>query len=149
MKLINNHNMWFLFSLLSLVLIAPFGAINSWIAVLAIIISGVFFTVWYIKEKEGEGKVKISNVIHPGHYNIPGRKECIEEMVDKFGKDNVAMYCDITAYKYQYRQGKKPNTPAEQDKQKAKWYLKKAKELRGYDEGRNEEHNTSSNGSIS
>lgn len=103
MKLINNHNMWFLFSLLSLVLIAPFGAINSWIAVLAIIISGVFFTVWYIKEKEGEGKVKISNVIHPGHYNIPGRKECIEEMVDKFGMEAVETFCALNAYKYTYR----------------------------------------------
>lgn len=77
------------------------------------------------------------------------KKECIDEMIELFGKDNVAMYCDITAYKYQYRQGKKPNTPAEQDKQKAEWYLKKAKELRGYDERGNEEHNTSSYGGVS
>ena len=49
-----NHNMWFVFSLLSLVLIAPFGAINSWIAVLTIVISGAFFAVWYIKEMENK-----------------------------------------------------------------------------------------------
>lgn len=24
-------------------------------------------------------------VNHPTHYNIPGRKECIEEMIDRFG----------------------------------------------------------------
>lgn len=77
-----NHNIWFVFSLLSLVLIAPFGAINSWIAVLTIIISGAFFAVWYIKEmekQEKEGERKMSNVIHPGHYNIPGRKNALKK----------------------------------------------------------------------
>lgn len=93
-----NHNMWFVFSLLSLVLIAPFGAINSLIAVLAIIISGAFFIVWYIKEmkkQEKEGEMKMSNVIHPGHYNIPGRKECIEEMLDKFGYGKTEAFCEL------------------------------------------------------
>ena len=30
-----------------------------------------------------------NNVNHPKHYNIPGRKECIEEMLDIFGIENV------------------------------------------------------------
>lgn len=119
-----NHNMWFVFSLLSLVLIAPFGAINSWIAVLAIIISGAFFAVWYIKKmkkQEKEGEVKMSNVIHPGHYNIPGRKECIEEMLDKFGYGKTEAFCELNSYKYQYRHEQKNG---QEDLDKASNYQK-------------------------
>ena len=39
-----NHNIYFLFSILSLVLIAPFGAINPLIALAAVGIAGVFFS---------------------------------------------------------------------------------------------------------
>jgi len=46
---------------------------------------------------------QLSNVIHPGHYNIPGRKECIEEMVDKFGHEKTEAFCELNSYKYQYR----------------------------------------------
>ena len=54
-----NHNISFLFSILSLVLIAPFGAINPLIALVAVGIAGVFFFVWYLKEmKEQEKKLK-------------------------------------------------------------------------------------------
>ena len=54
-----NHNIYFLFSILSLVLIAPFGAINPLIALVAVGIAGVFFFVWYSKEmKEQEKKLK-------------------------------------------------------------------------------------------
>lgn len=45
----------------------------------------------------------MSNVIHPGHYNVPGRKECIEEMLDKFGYEQVEAFCRLNSYKYQYR----------------------------------------------
>lgn len=45
-----NHNIYFLFSILSLVIIAPFGAINPIIALAAVGIAGVFFFVWYLKE---------------------------------------------------------------------------------------------------
>ena len=51
-----NHNIYFLFSILSLVLIAPFGAINPLIALVAIGIAGVFFFVWYLKEMKEEEK---------------------------------------------------------------------------------------------
>ena len=54
-----NHNIYFLFSILSLVLIAPFGAINPLIALVAVGIAGVFFFVWYLKEmKEQETELK-------------------------------------------------------------------------------------------
>ena len=51
-----NHNIYFLFSILSLVLIAPFGAINPLIALVAVGIAGVFFFIWYLKEMEEEEK---------------------------------------------------------------------------------------------
>ena len=31
-------------------------------------------------------------VNHPAHYNIPGRKECIEEMIDRFGVEAVISF---------------------------------------------------------
>lgn len=52
----NNHNVWFVFSLLSLVCIAPFGAINPWITLIAAFISGVFFAIWYLKEMDEQMK---------------------------------------------------------------------------------------------
>ena len=51
-----NHNIYFLFSILSLVLIAPFGVINPLIALAAVGIAGVFFFIWYLKEMEEQEK---------------------------------------------------------------------------------------------
>ena len=51
-----NHNIYFLFSILSLVLIAPFGAINPLIALAAVGIAGIFFLVWYLKEMAQQEK---------------------------------------------------------------------------------------------
>ena len=51
-----NHNIYFLFSILSLVLIAPFGTINPLIALAAVGIAGIFFLVWYLKEMEEQEK---------------------------------------------------------------------------------------------
>lgn len=69
-------------------------------------------------------------VNHPAHYNAPGRKECIEEMVDIWGAEQTAMWCEMTAYKYEYRAGTKDGNSKEQDLAKRQWYLDKAKELR-------------------
>ena len=66
---------------------------------------------------------------HPKHYNIEGRKECIEEMIDKWGTGFVALWCEMTAYKYEYRAGWKDNSTMEEDNKKREWYLNKAKEL--------------------
>ncbi|WP_182425740.1 DUF3310 domain-containing protein [Dielma fastidiosa] len=49
----------------------------------------------------------MSNVIHPGHYNIPERKECIEEMLEKFGYEKTEAFCELNSYKYQYRHEQK------------------------------------------
>ena len=63
----------------------------------------------------------MSNVIHPGHYNIPGRKECIEEMLDKFGYGKTEAFCELNSYKYQYRHEQKNG---QEDLDKASNYQK-------------------------
>ena len=45
-----NHNIYFLFSILSLGFIAPFGVINPLIALAAVGIAVVFFLIWFLKE---------------------------------------------------------------------------------------------------
>ena len=51
-----NHNIYFLFSILSLVLIAPFGAINPLIKIAEVGIAGIFFFIQYLKEMKEEKK---------------------------------------------------------------------------------------------
>lgn len=79
------------------------------------------------KEDEHQDNEQVN---HPAHYNIPGRKECIEEMIDKWGREFVAVWCEITAFKYEYRAGEKNGNSEEQDMSKRQWYLDKANELR-------------------
>ena len=67
-------------------------------------------------------------VNHPAHYQMPGRKECIEEMLEKFGVEAVKHFCLLNAYKYNYRHEMKNGN---EDLQKAEWYLKKYNELGG------------------
>ena len=62
------------------------------------------------------------NVNHPTHYNLPGRKECIKEMEEKYGTLITATFCLTNAYKYIYRAGNKENSSKKQDIQKAIWY---------------------------
>lgn len=66
-------------------------------------------------------------VNHPAHYNVQGRKECIEEMIEIYGPSAVYMFCTLNAYKYNYRAGHKDNK--EQDEAKAVWYINKAVEM--------------------
>jgi hypothetical protein len=66
------------------------------------------------------------NVNHPNHYNIPGRKECIVEMLEKFGKEAVITFCILNAYKYRYRHELKGG---KEDLEKAKWYDNYARKL--------------------
>jgi len=69
------------------------------------------------------------DMINPPHYKNY-TVEVIEMMVGIFGKENVANYCEITAFKYRQRMGTKPDNPVRQDLAKEKWYLDKAKQLR-------------------
>ena len=75
--------------------------------------------------------MKYDFVDHPKHYTELGfSKEVIDMMVDIWGAETVATYCEINAFKYKMRLGAKPNQPIERELEKANWYLKKAKELR-------------------
>lgn len=70
-------------------------------------------------------------VNHPAHYNAPGRKECIEEMLDIFGIEKVKAFCKLNSYKYNYRHEMKNG---EEDLAKANWYDSKYFELEEKDE---------------
>ena len=73
-------------------------------------------------------KINSEMVNHPSHYNLPERKECIDEMIDIYGLKDVAKLCEITAYKYKYRAGHKGSVV--EDMSKAAWYIIKARELK-------------------
>lgn len=73
-------------------------------------------------------KINSDMVNHPSHYNLPNRKECIDEMIDIYGLKDVAKWCEITAYKYKYRAGHKGSVT--EDMSKAAWYTVKAHELK-------------------
>ena len=65
-------------------------------------------------------------VSHPDHYK--GKKlECIDAMLDVFGKEKVSAFCELNAFKYIWRSDSKGTDV--QDKRKAIWYLDKYNEL--------------------
>lgn len=68
----------------------------------------------------------MSNINHPSHYNKEGRKECIEEMLDLFGIEEVKSFCKLNVYKYRYRHDLKNG---QEDLKKAEWYQNKHDEL--------------------
>ena len=70
-------------------------------------------------------------VNHPAHYNAPNRKECIVEMIEKYGLDAVLNFCELNAYKYEYRHSMKNG---QEDLDKASWYRKKKEELEQSDD---------------
>ena len=73
---------------------------------------------------------KKEQVNHPSHYNnYP--IEAIEMIRRIYGDENTALWCEMTALKYRLRMGTKDDNPIEQDLAKERWYLNKAKELRG------------------
>ena len=51
------HNIWFLISLMIMVFVAPFGAINPLIAFGAVVVAGIFFLIWYLREMEEEKRL--------------------------------------------------------------------------------------------
>lgn len=72
------------------------------------------------------------NVINPPHYR--GEIECIDAMLQQFGREKVMAFCELNAFKYLWRCEQKHNEPFV-DVGKAMWYLGKFKELGG-DTGR-------------
>jgi len=60
-------------------------------------------------------------VNNPSHYNAYS-VETIEMMVRVFGAEEVAIFCEINAFKYRMRMGLKDDI--NQDFKKEQWYLK-------------------------
>ena len=81
------------------------------------------------REKHKKGKDSYEHVNSPSHYNSY-QTEVIDMMVRIWGKEKVADFCEINAFKYRMRMGTKPDNSIEQDLKKEQWYLNKAKELR-------------------
>lgn len=63
----------------------------------------------------------------PPHYT-QGKVECIDAMESAFGREELATYCKIAAFKYIWREETKNGT---EDVKKAIWYLQKYLELKG------------------
>lgn len=76
--------------------------------------------------QEMEQKQDADNVNHPQHYT--GSIECIDAMLQQFGKEQVKSFCLLNAFKYLFRCNKKHDTPIE-DIKKAIWYLNKYIEI--------------------
>ena len=60
-------------------------------------------------------------VNHPDHFKS-NKYECIDVMIDVYGKEATLNFCMLNAFKYLFRANKKHNTPTE-DISKAVWYL--------------------------
>ncbi len=67
--------------------------------------------------------------VNPDHYKYSDR-EIWEMQVAIWGPEAYITYCEINAFKYRMRMGKKPGQPHEQDLNKALWYERKATDLR-------------------
>jgi len=93
----------------------------------------------YLRGSDIKGELRITpemvvihqeyDMVNPNHYK-QGDKETWEQMLEIWGKDAFIKHCEITAFKYIQRLGKKPNNSIEQDLEKARWYLNKAYDLK-------------------
>lgn len=72
-------------------------------------------------------KSKKGMINHPSHYKN-NKYECIDVMLDIFGKDKTAAFCELNAFKYLWRANNKGTDI--QDKKKAEWYINKYIELK-------------------
>lgn len=72
-------------------------------------------------------KNKKEMVNHPSHYKN-NKYECIDVMLDIFGKNKTAAFCELNAFKYLWRANNKGTDI--QDKKKAEWYINKYIELK-------------------
>lgn len=64
------------------------------------------------------------NVYQPSHYTHATGAECIDIMIQLYGKQRVEEWAEITAFKYAWRNGSKEGNSSEQDKMKSVWYTR-------------------------
>lgn len=77
-------------------------------------------------KKKVKQTINVNHVIHPPHYNLPGRKECITEIEEYYGNEVARIFCLTSAYRYLYRAGHKYANERLQDIAKAEWYIDRA-----------------------
>jgi len=68
------------------------------------------------------------DAINPGHYK-GFTKEVWEMMVDIYGEEAFLNFCELNAFKYRMRAGKKEGASIEQDIKKAIWYENAMEEI--------------------
>ena len=73
--------------------------------------------------------MKDYNYIDPKHYK-KSTFEVWEMMLAIWGPVHFISHCEMTAMKYRMRLGNKPDQPELRDLEKAKWYEKKAIEIK-------------------
>ena len=83
--------------------------------------------MWRIYMEKSNIKKNFDIVKNPKHYNA-GTYQCIDIMLDVFGKDKTIAFCELNAFKYLWRSNNKGTDI--QDKKKAIWYLNKYIELK-------------------
>jgi hypothetical protein len=82
------------------------------------------------KEKEEQKKEQEQyDFVNPEHYK-QGSMEVIDMMKLLWGTEALILHCEMTAFKYRMRAGRKPDQSIERDLEKARWYDDKAKKLR-------------------
>ena len=80
----------------------------------------------YDNDRTTNQYAQTDNINHPEHY--AGTIECIDAMIAAYGKEQVAIFCKICAFKYLWRLEKKGDSSV--DAGKAQWYLDKYKEMK-------------------
>tara|TARA_R110002153_G_scaffold272575_1_gene441461 strand:- start:2159 stop:2482 length:324 start_codon:yes stop_codon:yes gene_type:complete len=77
------------------------------------------------KESTLRGSESVSDLVNrPAHYVRDGGLECIDVMTTLYGQKRVREWAEITAFKYQWRQGAKAGNSSVQDKLKSIWYTR-------------------------
>ena len=77
--------------------------------------------------KQCANNAQRNDPINPAHYKSYS-VETIDMMIAIYGKEKTAIHCELTAFKYRMRAGKKGSV--DECLKKENWYLNKAKELR-------------------
>ena len=77
---------------------------------------------------DGLANMAYEYVDSPKHYNVQS-VETWEMMLRIWGPDKFTAFCEMSAFKYRMRVGIKPDQPAAQDIDKARWYEAKALEI--------------------
>lgn len=72
---------------------------------------------------------RAEKINHPSHYINDKGEECFEVMIREFGVEKFKIFCELNAFKYNFRAGKKYGESEKDDKDKANWYTNKYNEL--------------------